>query len=203
MDESSFYFEPDLNSGVFESADPADLTAIAERVRYAAGSEVAAVLDLSGSVARLALVGSPVELSDEKEAVLMAWLQEAAGVVVRPTPPKLALAFGCHELLVVPIESPAALLGAVAVSLPTSVRRASSVLASLAAECALTLEAAERRSSHVARARSECPTEPAPAAHPPAPASGTHRRRLLHDTDRAPAQHCEPPAFRVVHAGRW
>jgi hypothetical protein len=163
MDENSFYFEPELDSGVFAAATRGGPAVLAERARFAVGADVAAVLDLSGSVAKLGVAGSPFELGDEKEAVLMAWLQEVESLVVRPTPPKLALAFGCHELLVVPIQSPAGLVGVVAVSLPCAVRRAANALDVLAAEWALTLEAAERRSSRAARMRSEADTVPAPA----------------------------------------
>lgn len=180
MDESSFYYgpEPELDSGVFAAAARSGTVALAERARYAVGSEVGVLLDLTGGVARLGVSGSPVELTDEKQAVLMAWLQEVEAVVVRTTPPKLALAFGCHELLVLPIQSPAGLVGVAAVSLPFGVRRAVQVLEGLAAEWALTLEAEERRSSRVMRSRSEADTTPAPP--PP-----------------------EEIAFAVVHSGRW
>lgn len=177
MDEQNFFYEPELDSGVFPSAAESGLLALAERARYTAGSEVGAVLDLSGKVAKLAVAGSPVELCEVKEAVLMAWLQEVDAMVVRPTPPKLALAFGCHELLVVPIQSPAGLVGVAAVSLPCGVRRAAQVLERLAAEWALTLEAEERRSSQVQHARAAADTTPAP-----------------------PELDIE---YAVVHAGRW
>ncbi|GMV11970.1 MAG: hypothetical protein HS104_38545 [Polyangiaceae bacterium] len=179
MDEQNFYFEPELDSGVYPSAAESGLLALAERARYTVGSEVGAVLDLTGKVAKLAVAGSPVELGDVKEAVLMAWLQEVDAMVVRPTPPKLALAFGCHELLVVPIQSPAGLVGVAAVSLPCGVRRAAQLLERLAAEWALTLEAEERRSSQVLPARAEADTTPAP----PAPELDIE--------------------YAVVHAGRW
>jgi hypothetical protein len=162
MDDGSFFFEPELDSGVFASAASTGAAALAARARYAVGAEVAAVLDLSSGVARLAVAGSPLELSDEKEVVLMAWLQEVEAMVVRNTPPKLALVFGCHELLVVPIRSPGGLVGVAAVSLPCGVRRAVQVLETLAAEWALTLEAEERRSSQSALVRSEMDTTPAP-----------------------------------------
>lgn len=178
MDEGNFYFEPELDSGVHSSAVLGGAASLAVRARYSLGCEVAAVLDLSSGVARLGISGSPVELSEEKEAVLMAWLQEVEALVVRATPPKLALAFGCHELLVVPIQSPAGLVGVVAVSLPCKVRRAAHTLATLAAEWALTLEAEERRSSRVVRMGSEADTTPAPAL-------------------------AEELEYAVVHAGRW
>jgi hypothetical protein len=184
MDESSFYFEPELDSGVFASAARGGATTLAARARHAAASDVAAVLDLSGSVAKLGISGSPFELSDEKQAVLMAWLQEVEARVVRPTPPKLALAFGCHELLVVPIQSPAGLVGVLAVSLPCGVRRAANALETLAAEWALTLEAAERRSSRVQRLRADADTQPAPA---------------LDAVDAPDAE----ISYAVVQAGRW
>ncbi|MCC6667294.1 MAG: hypothetical protein IT375_26340 [Polyangiaceae bacterium] len=178
MDDGAFFFEPELDSGVFAAANQGDAGALAARARYAVAADVAAVVDLTGSVARLGIAGSPVELSDDKQAVLMAWMQEVETRVVRSTPPKLALAFGSHELLVIPIHSPAALVGVIAVSLPCAVRRPATVLEALAAEWALTLEAAERRSSRVARARSEAETEPAPP----------------------PEAEIE---YAVIHAGRW
>lgn len=178
MDEGSFYFEPELDSGVFASAQASGLAALASRARYTLGADAAAVLDVSGREAKLAVAGSPIELSDEKEAVLMAWLQEVEAMVVRTTPPKLALVFGCHELLVSPIRSPAGPVGAVAVTLPCKVRRAPQVLEGLAAEWALTLEAAERRSTQASLVRSEADTTPAPA-----PAA--------------------PFEYQTLHAGRW
>mgnify|MGYP003465911149 FL=1 len=177
MDDGSFYFEPELDSGVF-ARQQGDAASLAARARYAVDCEVAAVVDLTGAVAKLGVSGSPLELSDEKQAVLMAWLQEVDSRALRPTPPRLALAFGCHELLVVPIWSPVALVGVIAVSTPAAVRRPATILEALAAEWALTLEEEERRSSRVERARSEC------------------------ETERAPAPESELD-YAVIHAGRW
>lgn len=163
LDDGSFFFEPELSSGVFARAPRTELEHIAESARRRVGSEVAAMLDLSGDWAKLAVQGSLLECSGDKEVVLMAWLQEADTIQLRRTPPKLLLLFGCLEVLVVPIQSPARLLGVLAVAWPTDSRRPLGELSSFAAELALELEAADRRSLHRAASRNEAATEPAPA----------------------------------------
>ena len=163
VDDGSFFFEPELASGVYARAPRSTLERIAESARRRVRSEVAAVLDLSSDWATVAVMGSLLECSGEKEVVLMAWLQEADTLSLRRTPPKLLLVFGCLEVLVVPIQSPARLLGVLAVSWPAEARRPMSELSSFAAELALELEAADRRSLHRAAASNETRTEPAPA----------------------------------------
>ena len=163
VDDGSFFFEPELASGVFARAPRTELEHIAESVRRRVGSEVAAVLNLSSEWAKLAVQGSLIECAGDKEVVLMAWLQEADSIALRRTPPKLLLLFGCLEVLVVPIQSPARLLGVLAVSWPTEERRPLTELSSLAAELALELEAVDRRSLRQAESRHEARTEPAPA----------------------------------------
>ncbi len=185
MDDGSFYFEPEVDSGVFPRLVRTEAEARAAHARAVALSDVAVMLDLAGREATLGVVGSPIELSDEKQAVLMAWLQEVEGRAVRPTPPKLALAFGCHELFVLPVQSPATVLGVLAVTLPCFARRAAFALETLAAEFALELEARERTALRTKFERSQADTLPAPAW-----------------TVRAPPR-LDVPEPRVLRAGRW
>jgi hypothetical protein len=162
VNDDSFYFEPELPSGVFARAPRTRLEHLAERVRALVGSEVGAVLDLTSDQAELGVHGALLECSGDKETVLMAWLQELDAFTVRYTPPKLALVFGCLEILVVPMHTPARLVGVLAVSLPTQARRAVSKLGALAAELALELEIAERRACRVTVRSSDALTEPSP-----------------------------------------
>jgi hypothetical protein len=165
VDDESFDFEPDLPSGVFARDPRTRLEFLAERVRALVGAEVGAVLDLSSDVAELGVHGALLECTGEKETVLMTWLQEVEAFTVRLTPPKLALVFGSLEILVVPVRTPARLVGVLAVSLPTMARRTVSKLGALASELALTLEFDERRARRATLRVTDAPTEPAPPRH--------------------------------------
>ncbi len=134
----------------------------ADAVRQAAGSDVAVVLDLSGPVGCLAISGAPIECTPEKEALLMAWIQESDDSEMRPTPPKLLMLFGCLDILVVPIQTPATRLGAIAVSLPLESRHATRVVEAMAAEIALEMEGEDRRACRERLRASDGRTEPAP-----------------------------------------
>lgn len=164
MAAGSFQRQPEPVSGVYpvQDARQGRLERIADFIRRDLGVEVAAVLDVRDAEARVALRGALLDCTPEKEAVLMLWMQEVETARVRRTPPKLLLVFGCLEVLVVPIETPAQRLGVLAVSLTRRAMRAIGELSSLAAELALMMEHEARKPPRAQRESVEIPTLPAP-----------------------------------------
>jgi hypothetical protein len=153
---------PEPVSGIFpaEPARQPRLERVLRRVRRELDVEVAAVLDLSGETAELCIDGALLELTPQKEALLMLWMQELETARVRSTPPKLLLVFGCLDVLCVPIQTPAGRWGAFAVSLTRRVLRSIGTLERIAAETALEMEASMRVVS--TESTTEIPTLPAP-----------------------------------------
>jgi hypothetical protein len=162
--DRAFCFDGEPISGVFESDQGLErrLERVARRARDLVGAEVVAVLDLSAEYAETALAGELLECTPEKEALLISWLQEVETTAIRKTPPKLLLVFGSLDILVVPIQTPARALGAIAVSLPTSAPRTIQKLDAFAAETALDFESQDRNDARRTLRASEVPTEPAP-----------------------------------------
>lgn len=151
-----------MTASGYRTSAQSRLEALALRARRIVDAEVAALLDLSRDHAEVAVSGELLECTPDKEALLMLWMQEPLYPCIRQTPPKLLLVFGCLEVLLVPIETPAGRLGVLALSLTQRVLPVVKEIESFAAEIALELEAEGRRADRARRRQIEMPTDPAP-----------------------------------------
>lgn len=151
-----------MNASGYTMSTRGQLETLAYRARRLVDAEVGALLDLSRDHAEVAVSGELLECTPDKEALLMLWMQEPLVPCIRQTPPKLLLVFGCLEVLIVPIETPAGRLGVLALSLTQRVLPVIKEVESFAAELALELEAEGRRADHMRRRYAETPTDPAP-----------------------------------------